>query len=150
MTRARMARQTINTVKATHIHDARLGNECGGRINYNEGSDSCTEAMAIIQAHGALEEASPKLYKQLMITGESKAIERHKCYPLREAGRWPKGNFGTFPSESRAIDAAKYNAIANAAQVQMETTEETPIEIQNRKDMRGQLKRHGLFNYALC
>ena len=145
---ARMARQTINTVKAVHVNDARLGNECGGRINYHDGSDSCREAEAIIQAHGALEQASPKTYRQLMITGESKAMERHKCYPLREVGRWPTGRFGTFPSESRAIDADKYNAIANAAQVQMETTEETPIEIQSRKDMRGQLKRHGLFNYA--
>ena len=107
---ARMARQTINTVKAVHIDDARLGNECGGRINYCDGSDSCREAEAIIQAHGALEQASPKTYRQLMITGESKAMERHKCYPLREVGRSPTGRFGTFPSESRAIDADKYNA----------------------------------------
>ena len=35
----RMARQTISTVKAAHIDDARLGNECGGRINYHDGSE---------------------------------------------------------------------------------------------------------------
>ena len=62
---------------------------------------------------------------------------------------WDKTKFGcTDLFDGAAVDADKYNAIANAAQVQMETTEETPIEIQSRKDMRGQLKRHGLYNYA--